>query len=285
MDPRYGERYRELYQKHWWWRARTEFVLSVLRRLQPRRGWETILDIGCGDGLFFDQLSQFGDVEGVESCPELVSPDNIYRSRIHVRPFDGDFQPQKRYSLVLMLDVLEHFENPVAALRHVVELLSEDGMLVVTVPAFMTLWTNHDVLNHHFTRYTRASFSEVAHESCLEVLEARYFYHWTCPMKLGLALAERVFRTNPELPSVPAGWINEILYWISKVEQKTLSKLPVPFGSSLIVVGVKKCHPDSGKGVDMRESALTNPGNLATRDTVDRHASLCVAEEWEQWEQ
>lgn len=222
----------------------------MLRRLQPRRGWKAILDIGCGDGLFFDELSQFGEVEGVESCSELVSPNNIYRRRIHVCPFNDDFQPRKQYSLVLMLDVLEHFENPIAALRHAVELLSGDGTLVVTVPAFMALWTNHDVLNHHFTRYTKSSFYKVAHESCLKVREARYFYHWTCPMKLGLALAERVFKMRPELPSVPAGWLNETLYWISKVEQKTLSKLPVPFGSSLIVVGAKGGRPDTGKADD-----------------------------------
>jgi SAM-dependent methyltransferase len=239
VDPKYGERYRELYQKHWWWRARTDFVLGVLRRLQPRQERETILDIGCGDGLFFDRLSQFGDVEGVESCPELVSPDNIYRDLIHVCPFNQDFQPAKRYSLILMLDVLEHFENPVSALRHAVELLSQDGMLLITVPAFMTLWTNHDVLNHHFTRYTKSTFLEVARKSFLEIREARYFYHWTCPMKLGQAFGERVFPTNLEPPRVPPGWINETFYRISKFEQKTLTRLPMPFGSSLMAVGAK----------------------------------------------
>jgi 2-polyprenyl-3-methyl-5-hydroxy-6-metoxy-1,4-benzoquinol methylase len=106
VDPKYGERYRELYQKHWWWRARTELIVDTLHRLQPAPGWKNILDVGCGDGLFFDRLSEFGEVEGVEPVTELVSPDNPYRRRIHVCPFDENFQPGKQYSLILMLDVL-----------------------------------------------------------------------------------------------------------------------------------------------------------------------------------
>ena len=108
MDPKYGERYRDLFEKHWWWRARTRLIIDVLRRLQPARGWKSILDVGCGDGLFFPQLSQFGEVEGVEPFAELVSPNNPYRSRIQICPFDENFRPGKRYSLILMLDVLEH---------------------------------------------------------------------------------------------------------------------------------------------------------------------------------
>jgi SAM-dependent methyltransferase len=240
VDPRYGEQYRELFEKHWWWRARTEIVLDVLRRFQPRTGWKTILDLGCGDGLFFDRLSQFGLVEGVEPCADLVSSNNPYRDRIQICPFDDQFQPGQQYNLILMLDVLEHLENPDAALRHVADLLSDDGMLLVTVPAFMALWTNHDVLNHHFTRYTKSRFVELARESGLEVREAWYVYHWTFPVKLGVAFIERLLRMKPEPPEVPVRWMNEALYWISRAEQKTLSRLKMPFGSSLVAMCAKK---------------------------------------------
>jgi 2-polyprenyl-3-methyl-5-hydroxy-6-metoxy-1,4-benzoquinol methylase len=251
VDPKYGERYRELFEKHWWWRARTELVVDTLRRLQPAQGWKTILDIGCGDGLFFDRLSKFGEVEGVEPFAELVSPDNPHRSRISICRFDENFQPGKQYSLVLMLDVLEHLENPVVALRHVLELLTLDGILVATVPAFMRLWTNHDVLNHHFTRYTKSSFREVAHQAGLRIWEEHYLYHWTCPVKLGLGVMERIFHLEPEPPRVPAGWANEALYWVSRAEQKTLSVLPMPFGSSLMVVANKGENPCQNEPVEI----------------------------------
>lgn len=240
MDPHYSERYRELFEKHWWWRARSDFIVCALDRLRPANGWRNILDIGCGDGLFFSRLEKYGDVEGVEPCAELVSDENVYRKRIHVLPFDDQFQPGKRFSLVLMLDVLEHLADPVAALRHALALLDDDGTFLATVPAFMALWTNHDVMNHHYTRYTKSSFHAVAEKAGLEIRTAQYLYHWTFPVKLGVRWVEQAFHAPPAPPKVPPPWINETLYRVTRMEQETLSRLPMPFGSSLLVAGTKK---------------------------------------------
>lgn len=239
VDPQYGERYRKLFEEHWWWRARTELIVDTIRRLPMGEGRQAILDIGCGDGLFFDRLQEFGEVEGVEPFAELINPANPHRQKIHVCPFDADFLPGKQYSLVLMLDVLEHLPDPVLALRHALSLLRPGGTFIATVPAFMALWTNHDVLNHHFTRYTRSSFRILARQAGLRIHEERYVYHWTFPVKLGLRVVERTFRIRPKPPEVPSKWLGESLFQLSRLEQKTLSRLPMPFGSSLIVAGEK----------------------------------------------
>jgi 2-polyprenyl-3-methyl-5-hydroxy-6-metoxy-1,4-benzoquinol methylase len=99
MDADYGARYRELFKRHWWWRARERVILDALRTHQPRAGWRDVLDVGCGDGLFFDELARLPGarlVEGVESAPDLVSPDGPHRARIHVTPFDASFDPGRR---------------------------------------------------------------------------------------------------------------------------------------------------------------------------------------------
>lgn len=236
MNPEYGERYRELFEQHWWWRARSEFIVETLRQLGPPDGFQRILDVGCGDGLFFPRLREFGDVEGVEPFPDLLNPANPDRSRIYVCPFDQNFQPGKQYSLILMLDVLEHLENPAGALRHVRDLLQPDGTVVITVPAFMALWTNHDVINHHFTRYTKSQLDRVSKEAGLRITQERYLYHWTCPVKMALGMVERALRLPPKPAHVPVGWINQTLYGLSRLEQKTVSRLPVPFGSSLLAI-------------------------------------------------
>jgi SAM-dependent methyltransferase len=240
VDRDYGDRYRDLFERHWWWRARTEYVIETLRRYRPESGWKTILDIGCGDGLFFDRLREFGEVEGVEPDAQLVTPANPDRSRIHICPFDESFTVGKSYSLILMLDVLEHLEHPVAALKHALELLEPQGMFMATVPAFRALWTNHDVINHHFTRYTKRSFREIANRAGLEIEEERYLYHWTFPVKLGVRLVEGALRLKPKPPVAGKVWVNETLFNVSRLEQKLLTPLPVPFGSSLMVIGRKK---------------------------------------------
>ena len=122
MDPEFSQQYRQLYETHWWFRAREELILNILRREQPRDGWQSILDVGCGDGLFFSALQQFGHVEGIEPVAEVVSPDNPFKQDIHIGSFDANFQPGKKYGLILMLDVLEHLDDAVGALRHALAL-------------------------------------------------------------------------------------------------------------------------------------------------------------------
>src|SRR4051812_32058048 len=105
MDADYGARYRDLYERHWWWRARERVILDALRAHRPATGLRSVLDVGCGDGLFFDSLAALDgveSVEGVEPAASLVSPDGPHRARIHIAPFDERFQPGRRYSAVLM---------------------------------------------------------------------------------------------------------------------------------------------------------------------------------------
>ena len=246
MDSSYAARYRDLFERHWWWRARERVILQTLRALQPPEGWPTILDVGCGDGLFFDELGRLPGariVEGVESAAELVSPDGPHRRHIHLGPFDSGFRPGRRYSLILMLDVLEHLPDPVAALRHALSLLEPNGTLLVTVPAFMSLWTRHDDLNHHYTRYDKRSFDALAQQAGLHVERSRYFFHWTFAAKVATRLAERVVHGKPRPPKIPARPVNAALYALSRVEELLVGDLPLPFGSSLLAVGSAMRRP------------------------------------------
>jgi SAM-dependent methyltransferase len=235
LDPEYGKRYRQLYDRHWWWRAREAAVLSVLRRHFDRKRRVRILDIGCGDGLFFDALEEFGEVEGLESSAALVSPQAPYRSRIHIASFGTSFLPGKKYDLITMLDVLEHLSDPEGALRHAASMIAPAGALLVTVPAFRLLWTNHDVINHHRTRYRRKTLRPLLLKAGFEIVDEYYWFQWTCPVKLVQRVVEKAFDIAPSVPSVPPEWVNGLLYRLACLEQTTLSRCRIPFGSSLMV--------------------------------------------------
>jgi 2-polyprenyl-3-methyl-5-hydroxy-6-metoxy-1,4-benzoquinol methylase len=240
MDPRYGERYRDLYQRHWWWRAREKAVLRVLRENLPRDGQQRILDVGCGDGLLFNELLRFGDVEGLEPEAALLDPAGPHRARIHLGELDASFRPGKQYSALLMLDVLEHLPEPAGALRHAAALLAPGGVLLLTVPAFRALWTQHDVLNHHVTRYRRSTLLPLVTAAGFEVKLARYYYHWMFPAKLATRATEAITRAKPSVPRVPPAPINQLLYFASRLEQPISRALPIPFGNSLLVLATKK---------------------------------------------
>jgi 2-polyprenyl-3-methyl-5-hydroxy-6-metoxy-1,4-benzoquinol methylase len=235
LDERYVRRYRQLYESHWWWRAREDLLLRTIRRIMPPRRLE-ILDVGCGDGLFFEKLSKLGEVSGVEGDPAGVSGSSPWASRIHVGAFDGSFRPERRFDLVLFLDVLEHLDDPAAALRRALELLAPGGRILATVPAFRALWTSHDDLNRHRERYTRKGFHALASSSGARVLEAKYFFAWVAPVKLAQHVAEAVLKNPPEPPAVPPPAVNAALYRLSRLEQGLLGRRSAPWGSSLLAV-------------------------------------------------
>jgi len=237
MDSTYGQSYRNLYQNHWWWRARERFILQTLESTLRAPGRRSILDVGCGDGLFFRSLSRFGDVEGIEVDGALVNDDNPWKHKVHVGAFDHTFQPQKAYSLILMLDVLEHFSDPLPALHRAKDLLDPAGALVITVPAHRCLWTTHDDLNHHFTRYTKRSLTELLRKAGIRNRGCRYFFHWAFPVKLLAHIKERCLPVTPRIPKIPHRWLNQTMFRLSCLEQKAFRRVPVPFGSSLMVVG------------------------------------------------
>jgi len=246
MRAEYARGYRELYRTHWWWRARERLLVDVISGLTPKGVRHSILDVGCGDGLFFDALAPFGDVEGVESDPTVLGP-RAEAHHIHVAPFNDQFEPGRRYSLILLLDVLEHLREPAAALRRARDLLEPNGRIVITVPAFRWLWTEHDVINEHLTRYSRRTLEALVAGADLEVRSSRYFFYWTVPVKLAIGGVERIRRIPARPPAVPPAWLNRLLYVLSRGEERVLGPLDLPLGTSLLAIASHPARTAGGK--------------------------------------
>jgi len=236
MEKEYREKYAELYRKHWWWRARERALLHTITQLVGPRKDLRILDVGCGDGLFFDALARFGRVEGIENDASLISANNPHRGDIHTIDLAA-FKPAEKYDLVLLLDVLEHLDDPATFLQLALGLLKNDGVTIVTVPAFHAIWTRHDDLNHHRQRFTRKTFRPVAERSGMQWLADRYLFQWSFAAKFLLRIVERLHKAAPAPPSVPPRPINDLLYAGTTLEETIGRALPVPFGSSLMVIG------------------------------------------------
>lgn len=236
MDAGYLGAYRDLYLRHWWWRAREALLTREIERLAARGAFGRILDVGCGDGLFFPTLQRFGDPAGIEPAPEMLTPDGPWRARIHAGPLDASYQPEHRFGLVLALDVIEHLADPHAFLDHVRRVIAPGGWFVATVPAFRALWTAHDDLNEHVTRYRRGEFASLVAAHGLAVTHARYFFVSLAAAKLLVRALEKVRRPRPRPPRVPTAPVNAILEAACRAEQALLGRHAPWFGSSLLLV-------------------------------------------------
>lgn len=239
MLAAYAENYRALWENHWWWQVRRRFVLRMLDALSARRPLKRILDVGCGDGLFFEELSRYGEPRGVEADAGLVDPQGPWASRVTVAPFGPGYRDGGRYDAVLMLDSLEHIEDDRGAARRAFELLEPGGFLVLTVPALPSLWSVHDVANRHFRRYDKASLRAVLERAGFEVESLSFYFGWpVLPMYarklLGGARGPADAGDYSVLP--PARPLNALLYSLSALEQALTGLRGTPVGSSLFAV-------------------------------------------------
>lgn len=251
MDPGYRHRYRELYRSHWWWRARERLVVDVLRELNLRMG-AAALDVGCGDGLLFprlEELGTIGTIRGIEIDRDLLDPHGPYQDRIHTEPLGHESYRSWRIDLITALDVLEHVDDDHAAVAEMARLLRPGGYLVLTVPAFMSLWSHHDDINHHRRRYCTERVRALL-EPHGETLQLRYLFHALyVPKRLVAALewlrrrlggANRASNAAIRQHALPPAPLNELLraccYW----ESRLLRPLRLPLGTSILAVMRRK---------------------------------------------
>jgi 2-polyprenyl-3-methyl-5-hydroxy-6-metoxy-1,4-benzoquinol methylase len=234
VQDEYGRRYAELYRNHWWWRARERIVVRALDRL-PLPPDSRILDVGCGDGVLFPELKRRGQVWGVESDARLVREDNPDRARIRTEPLGSQIYAGLQFELITALDVLEHIEDDYGALRALFDLLVPGGHLLVTVPASMALWDQHDVANQHFRRYSDRTLRALL-ESRLQLLELRYMFHATFVPKYLVARLNRHRSQHVDQTALPASALNKLLTLAFDAEERVLRRARLPFGTSLLAV-------------------------------------------------
>jgi len=235
MESDYASAYPDLYRRHWWWRVRERILLEKIDALiGTARGKARLLDVGCGAGLFFSELERFGYVEGIESDDVAIAQSGAWRNRIVAAQLDARFTPTEPYDLVLMLDVIEHVPDHAELLRHVARVLRPDGRILITVPAFNALWTNHDTLNHHVRRYSARLMRKTLREAGLQTVYLEYFFQSLVLPKLAVRAVEAVMRPPQTVPRVPTHLLNQLLKSWFLAEYRTARWLP--FGGSLLAV-------------------------------------------------
>jgi SAM-dependent methyltransferase len=236
MQADYARQYRALWERHWWWRSREALVLALIARLTRPVFPARILDVGCGDGLFFEKLAAFGRVDGLEPDPTLVS-DPRWRPRIRVGRLDGEFRGTHDYDVLLMLDVLEHIADDGAALAAARSALRPGGALLITVPALRWLWSRHDEANAHHRRYGLRELRSRLTEAGFVVESIRYFFCWTVlPLLVRRGLSPAGGQTDGYAVAIPPGPVNRALEALSRCEHAAGRLISWPVGSSLLAV-------------------------------------------------
>ncbi len=215
--------------------------MRELRRLRPALPPNSqILDVGCGDALFFPKLREFGDVRGIEIDTSLLTPDGPDRPLIHTQPLgDPAYAGWKgTFDLITSLDVVEHIERDQWAVSEMINMLKPGGRLLMTVPAFMSLWDHHDEINHHHRRYTATHFGALIQPPA-RLISVRYLFHSLYLPKWLIARRNRAAARKSEQFSVPPAPINTLAASWCDLEERLTRPLRIPWGTSVLALAVR----------------------------------------------
>jgi SAM-dependent methyltransferase len=149
-------------ERHWWYRGRRRMVCDALDGLRLPES-ARILDAGCGSGAMLEVLDRYGEATGVEPHPLGVAAARrsgnarVVRARVEELPF-----APASFDVVTCLDVVEHTPDDRLALSELYRVTAPGGHLIVTVPAYPALWSQHDIVNGHHRRYVRRTLVDAA---------------------------------------------------------------------------------------------------------------------------
>lgn len=224
---------------YWWFVARRRLALMLVRQAAPDA--RRLLDVGCGTGAVLSELRSLGETVGVDFSPLALR----FAHERGLEPLVlGDAQnlpfTEGSFDVVVSLDTVEHVPDDMAAVAGVFRSLRPGGVFVMNVPAFEWLWGPHDVALMHCRRYTRGQVKRLLEAAGFKVERLSYSVFFLFPVVVLMRLVER-FRRGPaqvRLPQVPAG-LNAFLTRLMDFEASLMSFLPLPWGSSVVVVARK----------------------------------------------
>ncbi|MBW5447522.1 methyltransferase domain-containing protein [Cohnella sp. CFH 77786] len=245
MEPSIYLKMDRLEQEHWWFAGRRNIIESLLHtRLTPLDSDSRILDAGCGTGGNLGLLSRLGcEVSGLEmdrGAAEIArwkSGKSVYVGSLP----DGVPFADESFDLIVLLDVLEHIDDDVGALRTLASKLKPGGSLLITVPAFSFLWSRHDESHHHKRRYRLRELTDKMRQCRLRPIHASYFNTWLFPVIALVRILQR--RLGPTTKSddltLPSPVLNKLLAGILSSERHLLKFAKLPFGVSIAAIGRK----------------------------------------------
>ncbi|MFN7971472.1 MAG: class I SAM-dependent methyltransferase [Acidobacteriota bacterium] len=232
----------ELEDTYWWFAGRRHLVRRLIGGMDLPAG-ARILDAGCGTGAGLDNLERFGKAFGVDFSPDALAfcrrrgKPYLLRTRLEALGVrDASFD------VITILDVLEHIDDDAKVLASLLRALKPGGRLIVTVPAYPFLWSEHDEALHHKRRYRVRELAERVTSAGFVIRRMSGLVTSFLPLIVFFRMVQKLFphKGGPKtsflvLPKIA----NDVLKGILMTEVEISTRVGFPAGVTLYLVAEK----------------------------------------------
>lgn len=232
---------------HWWHLGKMHFVEDLIKRTYSPKKQLKILELGCGTGHFTQRLKKYGKVLGADISVEALK---VCRNRgitntkkVDITKMTPSVFGGEKYDLVLALDVLEHIQDDLNVMERTHRILADDGLFIITVPAYKFLWSDHDEALHHKRRYRSVELTTKLTDAGFEIVHKTHYVAFLFPAIFAYRMFRNIFSRDvyPKtsyfmLPSL----LNRFLFFLLKIETRLSQLFYLPVGTTFAVVARKR---------------------------------------------
>lgn len=246
-DETFARLYRSE-EKNFWFRVRNKIIRNTIDKYL--KSDSRILEVGCGTGFVSSYLKKNGyniecadlHLNALKFCKQREAGEYYYRINLMDSIFKDEFDA------ICAFDVIEHIDDDIEVLKNLNEALKSDGMLFITVPANMRLWSQKDISAEHKRRYSGKELQNKLEQNGFEIVKLSYFMTLLFPLILFSRNIQfkRVKTDKKKVDALivnelqPNNILNTIMFYVFSLEVPLLGTINFPFGSSLLCVAVKK---------------------------------------------
>jgi ubiquinone/menaquinone biosynthesis C-methylase UbiE len=229
---------------HWWYEARRALIGELLAHRVPVGS--VAVDVGCGTGEVMAVLAEAGarTVVGTDLSPRALGyassgrgRGSLVASRAERLPF-----PAACVDVLVSLEVIEHLDSDLAALVEYRRVLRPGGTLLVTVPAYESLWSDHDEWAGHRRRYGAGQLRRTVERAGFDVDRTSYYFSFLVPPAFAVRrtpLRRLISSTDEAASSSPL--VSRVMAGAARAERSILRRVDrLPFGLSILALATAR---------------------------------------------
>jgi SAM-dependent methyltransferase len=226
---------------HWYYQSKILPLISYTRKLLTNGVPLTIVDVGSGSGFFAISLEkEFRDkIKKVYLVDINYSAEEISATKNDKIQKTLRIPDEIENGLVILMDVLEHLEDDLKMLKDIkAASTGNNNHFFITVPAFYSLWSGHDVYLGHYRRYKIDTLNKVLNEAKYNIENTYYLYGSLFPMVWTVRKMQNMLKQKEATSNMKpfSSLLNKVLLGITSLDMKLATANKV-FGVSCVSQG------------------------------------------------